>query len=30
MANRAPPGVQTSWGINYCNQAHAAQQVCGA
>jgi hypothetical protein len=26
----APPGVQTSWGINYCDQAHAAQQVCGA
>jgi hypothetical protein len=20
----APPGVQTSWGINYCDQAHAA------
>jgi hypothetical protein len=26
----APPGVHTSWGINYCDQAHAAQQVCGA
>ena len=26
----APPGVQTSWGINYCDQAHAVQQVCGA
>ena len=26
----APPGVQTSWGISYCDQAHAAQQVCGA
>jgi hypothetical protein len=26
----APPGVQTSWGINYCDQVHAAQQVCGA
>jgi hypothetical protein len=26
----APPGVQTSWGINYCDQTHAAQQVCGA
>lgn len=26
----APPGVQTSWGINYCDQAHAAQSVCGA
>jgi len=26
----APPGVQTSWGIKYCDQAHAAQQVCGA
>jgi hypothetical protein len=26
----APPGVQTSWGINYCDQSHAAQQVCGA
>jgi hypothetical protein len=26
----APPGVQTSWGINYCDQAHAAQEACGA
>jgi hypothetical protein len=26
----AAPGVQTSWGINYCDQAHAVQQVCGA
>ena len=26
----APPGVETSWGINYCDQTHAAQQVCGA
>jgi len=25
-----PPGVETSIGINYCDQAHAAQQVCGA
>lgn len=26
----APPGVQTSWGINYCDQVHRAQSVCGA
>ena len=26
----APPGVQTSWGIKYCDQANAAQSVCGA
>lgn len=26
----APPGVETSWGVNYCDQTHAAQQVCGA
>ena len=26
----APPGVQTSWGIKYCDPAHAAQSVCGA
>lgn len=26
----APPGVLTSWGVNYCDVAHAAQQVCGA
>ena len=26
----APPGVQTSWGVNFCDQADAAQQACGA
>ncbi len=26
----ASPGGQTSWGINYCDQAHAAQEACGA
>ena len=26
----APPGVQTSWGVNFCDSAHAAQQACGA
>jgi hypothetical protein len=26
----ATPGVQTSLGINYCDQAHAAQSVCAA
>jgi hypothetical protein len=26
----APPGVQTSLGIKYCDQVHAAQEVCGA
>ena len=26
----APPGVQTSWGVTFCDQAHAAQQTCGA
>lgn len=25
-----PPGVQTSWGVNFCDQAHAARQACGA
>jgi hypothetical protein len=26
----APPGVQTSWGVNFCDPTHAAQQACGA
>ena len=26
----ATPGVWTSFGIKYCDQAHAAQSVCGA
>lgn len=26
----APPGVQTSMGVDYCDSAHEAQGVCGA
>jgi hypothetical protein len=26
----APPGVQTSMDVNYCDAAHEAQGVCGA
>jgi hypothetical protein len=26
----APPGIQTSWGVKYCDQASASQSLCGA
>jgi hypothetical protein len=30
MLTLEPPGIRTSLGISYCDQAHAAQGVCGA
>jgi hypothetical protein len=30
MLTFAPPGVQTSMGVSYCDPAHEAQGVCGA